>query len=236
LWHPQKLELQLARLDDTPDAAVVSCYSALVDSHGLLLGWRWGGATEGDVYREMLEWDMVSGGSVALVSRRAIEDAGGHDESLPDRADWDLWIRLARRHHFAFVPRALVGYTRRAGSVSRNYERMVEQGGGVLAKVRREDSTIGEAESRSFVARDLFGTACLALADGDNVAARHYISRALKLEPAVILTRPRRLGVIAMLTLSTALPPRIYQEIVLSAMSRFAFQIKSGEAFDKSLP
>ena len=59
LWLPRKLELQLARLDAVPQAAVVSCFSALVDTEGRLLGWRFGGQTEGDVYREMLEWDMI---------------------------------------------------------------------------------------------------------------------------------------------------------------------------------
>ena len=41
--------------------SIVTCFSALVDRDGKLLGWRFGGVPEGDVYREMLEWDMVSG-------------------------------------------------------------------------------------------------------------------------------------------------------------------------------
>jgi glycosyltransferase involved in cell wall biosynthesis len=50
-WHPRKLELQVARLEEVPEASVVSCFSALVDPEGTLLGWRLGGVTEGDVYR-----------------------------------------------------------------------------------------------------------------------------------------------------------------------------------------
>src|SRR6185295_12575788 len=96
LWHRSKLALQVARFDGGTGPAVVTCYSALVDIDGNLLGWRFGGRAEGNVYREMLEWDMVSGGSVALVSRGAIESCGGFDETLSEREDWDLWIRIAR--------------------------------------------------------------------------------------------------------------------------------------------
>jgi glycosyltransferase involved in cell wall biosynthesis len=231
LWLPRKLELQLARLDAVPHAAVVSCFSALVDTEGRLLGWRFGGQTEGDVYREMLEWDMISGGSVALVARRPLEEAGGFDTSLPDRADWDLWIRLARRHPFTCVPRTLVGYTRRAGSVSQNHERMLEHGRAVLARARREDPTIRDGEHRALLARDLFGAACLSLADDRRWLAWRYLARSLRSGPRMVLSRPRRWGVIVMLMLSTVLPHRVYRHAV-AAMSRGAFRLEPGAAFD----
>lgn len=232
LWLPRKLELQLARLDSTPDVAVVSCYSALVDPDGCLLGWRLGGTPEGHVYREMLEWDMVSGGSVALVVRRALEDAGGFDTALPDRADWDLWIRLARQHPFTCVPRTLVGYTRRAGSVSQSYDRMLEFGRAVLAKARRNDPAIGDDDHNAFLARDVFGAACLCLADDRHDLAWRYLTHALRRGPRMILGRPRRWGVIAMAGLAMTLPPRWYRQAALAAMSRAAFQLRRGASFD----
>ncbi len=232
LWLPQKLELQLARLDARPRAAVVSCYSALVDESGHLLGWRLGGNPEGDVYREMLEWDMISGGSVALVARAPLEEVGGFDVALPDRADWDLWIRLARRHPFTCVPRTLVGYTRRAGSVSQSYERMLEHGRAVLAKARRDDPLIGDGEHDALLARDLFGAACICLADERHAMAWHYLGRALRSGPAMILRRPRRWGVMAMLTLASTLPTPVYRQAALGAMSRAVFRIRPGALFD----
>jgi glycosyltransferase involved in cell wall biosynthesis len=231
LWHPEKLALQLGCLDVMPRAAVVSCLSALVDADGRLLGWRLGGLPEGDVYREMLEWDMVSGGSVALVARGPLEEAGGFDASLPDRADWDLWIRLARRHPFASVPRTLVGYTRRPGSVSRSYDRMIDHGRRVLAKAREEDPAITDADYRAFLARDLFGAACLCLADEQRDLAWRYVAGALRAGPAMILARPRRWGVMLMLGLSSVLPARLYRDGPLSAMSRLAFGLTRGAPF-----
>ncbi len=230
-WHPQKLELQVARIREVPEASVVACFSALVDPEGLLLGWRIGGVTEGNVYREMLEWDMVSGGSVVLVTRRALEEVGGFDVDLSIREDWDLWIRLARRHIFTCVPQALVGYTRRLDGVSQNHERMIDGGRVVLVKVRREDPSIRDGEHREFLAHDIFAIACFCLIAGQRREAWHYLLRALRTGPRIILSRPRRLGIIMMLALASLVPRTLYKRAVV-AMSRGAFDLEPGTRFD----
>ena len=232
LWHRDKLALQIARLEAMPGAAAVSCLSALVDLQGRLLGWQLGGMPEGNVYREMLEWDMVSGGSVAVVGRTPFEAAGGFDASLPDRADWDLWIRLARQHPFTTVPRVLVGYTRRPGSVSQSYDRMIEHGQRVLEKARREDPGITDAAHRAHLARDLFGATCLCLFDEKPTSAWRYLSLALDRSPTIILGHPRRLGVMTMLALASVLPTRAYRAGPLALMGRAAFGITVGRPFD----
>ncbi len=231
LWHPRKLERQVTRIEQATDASVVSCFSALVDRNRRVLGWRIGGVTEGDVYRDMLEWDMVSGGSVALVKRRALEDVGGLDVAMPDRADWELWIRLARRHRFACVPEVLVGYTRRPDSVSQRYERMIACGRAVLDKARREDATITDTEFRRMLTRDRFAMACFCVFDGQQRAAWDHLSHALRAAPGFILSRPRRLGIITMLAFATVLPMEAYER-VLAELGRFSFALERGCDFD----
>ena len=232
LWHPKKLALQVDRFGAGTAPAVVTCYSALVDIDGNLLGWRFGGRTEGDVYRELLEWDMVSGGSVALVSRGAIESCGGFDETLTPREDWDLWIRIARRHSFACVPRTLVGYTRRPASMSRSYDGMLAGGGRVLDKAKRADASITDPDRQAYLAREMFGAACLCLVDSEHDLAWRYLTGALRNGPGMILSRPRRWGVITMLALASTLPRAIYRNGPLTAMSRVAFGLTPGRPFD----
>ena len=46
------------------------------------------------------------------------------------------------------------------------------------------------------------------------------------------MTRPRRLGVMAMLTLASVLPARVYRSGALAPMSKAAFGIEAGTEFD----
>ncbi len=230
LWHSDKIALQVARLDADRDVALVSCYSALIDSDHKCLGWRYGGNANGNVYDEMLEWDMISGGSVPAVRRAALESVGPFDETLPMRSDWDMWIRLARRFPFATEARVLVGYTRSPFSSSRGYERMEDAGRRVLAKAQRDDPSMSDARHRFFEARDLFALACACTIDGEIDLAWRYLSRSLRLTPMPVLGRPRRWALVAVLALQSVLPLAIYRG-ALATLTRFSFQLPPGRPF-----
>jgi hypothetical protein len=101
----------------------------------------------------------------------------------------------------------------------------------VLEKTRREDSSITDVEHRELLARDLFAIACFCLFDGDRRQAWHYVRRALRTGPGIILSRPRRVGIILMLTFATVLPERAYERL-LRFMTRFTFELEPGTAFD----
>lgn len=230
LWHPEKLALQVALLDARPRTAVVSCHSALIDTDHRCLGWRFGGDANGDVYAEMLEWDIVSGGSVTLVRREALEAVGPFDETLRIREDWDMWIRLARRYELATVPRVLVGYTRSAASSSRDYERLAEEGVRVLDKARRDDPAFDDARYRVCLARDLFATASFCAVDGHTALAWRYVGRSLALTPAPVVRSPRRLALVGVLALRTMLPDAAFRA-ALRGLNRLTFHLEPGKRF-----
>ncbi len=230
LWNREKIAAQVEALDAQGSAAVASCYSALIDENHECIGWRYGGNANGNVYAEMLEWDMISGGSVALLRRSTLETVGLFDESLPMRSDWDMWIRLARHHSFVTVPRVLVGYTRSPFSTSRGYERMEEAGRRVLEKVRREDPSFDAARHRFCSARDLFAVSCACTIDGEIALAWQYLQRSLRLTPLPVLGSPRRWALIGMLSLQTVLPGPAYRASI-GALNRVSFQLPPGLPF-----
>lgn len=229
-WLPEKLSLQVELADARPEVGAVSCYSTLIDEHGRCLGWRYGGAADGEVYAEMLEWDMVSGGSVALVRRAALDAVGPFDESNSIRSDWDMWIRLARKYPFATVPRILVGYTRRASGMSGNHEAMAEGGTKLLEKLLNDDPGVPRNRLRFYEARDLFAVACFCTVDGHVESAWRYVAKSLGRSPAPILLRPRRWALLAILVLQTVLPARIYGA-ALGLLCRSAFGLTRGQPF-----
>jgi len=230
LWRADKLARQVAKLDATPGAGVATCFSALLDERQRCTGWRVGDRADGDVYRRMLACDLVSGGSVVLARRAALDAAGPFDETLALREDWDLWIRLARRSRFVTVPEVLVGYTRRAGGGSRARERMAAEGQAVLAKARRDDPAFDGFRFRYCAARDLFAMAAFCALDGETGPAWRLLARSLVRSPAPVVASPRRWAFVAQLAAQTVLPAPAYRRL-LGAASRRLFDIAAGRPF-----
>jgi hypothetical protein len=222
--------MQVALLDLHPGAGVVTCYSAVIDEHGACLGWRLGGHAAANVYSRMLEWDMVSGGSVAMVRRGALLITGPFDDKLRFREDWDMWIRLARQVSFVTVPRALVGYTRRPRNSSREYEQMAREGALVIKKVQVDDPTIDAARLRFYAARDLFAIACFCAMDENHELAWGYLARSWSITPAPVLRSPRRWAFVAVLVLQSILPKPAYR-LVFGLLGRVSFQLQRGRPF-----
>lgn len=230
LWHPDKLSLQIAMFDAQPDLAVVTCYSTIIDENGYSLGWRLGGAIRGNVYHEMIEWDMVSGGSVAMVRRNALEKVSGYDEALLYREDWDLWIRLSRHFRFGTVTQPLVGFTRHTRNSSREYAEMAREGELVLKQTLVNDPGIGEKRIRYCLARDMFAIACHCGIDLDHRLAWQYLRRSWSITPRPLLASPRRWTFIGVLLMQTVLPRRMYLAI-LHVLSRLVFRLQPGKPF-----
>ena len=230
LWHPEKLAAQVACFDADPRVGVVSCYSEILDDDGRSAGWRLGGDANGDVYAEMLEWDMVSGGSVVLVRRSALDAAGPFDTTLRIRDDWDMWIRLARRVHFATVPRTLVGYTRRPSNESRDAVRMADEGRRVLAKAAADDPSLSRSLLRTHEARDLVAVTSFCTIDGQTALAWRYLIASLRCSPLPVLRSPKRWGLVAALMLQTILPRGLYVAIV-GLVSSWLWASRAGRPF-----
>lgn len=109
-WMPEKLERQVARWRQDPEAGLVHCGAQLVDERGHLIEVRCDGQ-EGWLTEEMLLFKRSAvpmAGSSALVPRATFETVGGFDARLSTSADWDFCYRLARRQRIGFVPEALI--------------------------------------------------------------------------------------------------------------------------------
>lgn len=128
LWTPDKLEAQLKALQENPQAAVAYSWTDCIDESSRFL--RRGGHTtaNGDVYAQLLVVNFLANGSNPLIRREALEQVGEFDKSLVIGEDWDLWLRLAARFHFAAVPAPQILYRQIADSASSNvvrYEREI---------------------------------------------------------------------------------------------------------------
>jgi len=232
LWHPAKLARQVELLERDETVGFVGCYSALLDAGHRHLGWRFGNAVHGNVYRRMLFCDLVAGGSVALVRRTAFEQSGffDHSSEIEGRSDWDQWLRLSRICNYAMVEESLVGYTRRPSNYSADYQRMIQAGKAVLTKAAASDPELDAHTIRIAQSRDAFGIFCLSLADRKLEEAGKLLRRSVELSWRPVLLSPKRWVVLLLFALAGPMPQVAFEKL-WRFVARSAFKLTPGQAF-----
>jgi glycosyltransferase involved in cell wall biosynthesis len=110
VWAPDKLRRQLDLLAANPHAQWCGSAAVFIDQRGAIVHCQPAPSND-DLLRTLLAANRISGGgSVVVVRRDLLLDAGGFDETLAFGEEWECWIRLALRAPAVFVPHPLVGY------------------------------------------------------------------------------------------------------------------------------
>lgn len=125
VWEPTALESLLAALDRNPAAVGAHGLRRFVDEREQATGRcdaldhrrRYQGRRFGRASKEepttfdMLAYAPVFGtGGTMLVRREVLDRVGGFRARFQPAEDWDLWVRLSRRGHFAAVDDVVLNY------------------------------------------------------------------------------------------------------------------------------
>jgi glycosyltransferase involved in cell wall biosynthesis len=125
LWTLDKLELQLAALQQHPEAGVAySWTSDFVDEQKETLYSYEPIFFEGNVLPNLLVKNFIASGSNPLIRREALESVGEFDSTLKSCEDWDFYLRLAAKWQFVVVPKWQILYRRSSTSMSSKVEIM----------------------------------------------------------------------------------------------------------------
>ena len=121
-WRADKLERQVAAVREAgPDCAVA--YTGVEKDFDEP---RTRSGASGDVEAAVRRMEVPTYTSTLLVRRRAFEDCGGFDESLPCFEDWELCLRLASEHEFRFLDGSLVEKGTTGDNLSAEPDRLSE--------------------------------------------------------------------------------------------------------------
>lgn len=134
VWEPAKLERQLAlaaaapwsytnRINIGTRGDVPELQSDVTVMHA------------GDVFMPLLlEGNFMTSSSV-MIRRDLFQALGGFTTSEKNAEDWDLWLRVAARHHpVAYCAEPLVRYRFHAGGKSRNHRAMAAARRSIVAR------------------------------------------------------------------------------------------------------
>lgn len=177
-WLPPRLERQLDRFAGRDERlAVVWCSSVKVsDISGRVISEnRAGPLLEGHV--DFLRSTRF-GTSVPLIRRSALVAVGGFDERLPGAQDRDLWIRLALRFGFDFVPDVLVQHHIHGDQITADLGKKVLAREMLLEKHRRAFEAHPDA-----MARYLLRLGMLCCADERFGKGRRFLRQAIAKRP-----------------------------------------------------
>jgi glycosyltransferase involved in cell wall biosynthesis len=204
LWLPDKLGRQVAALDGDPAAGLCYTVARFIDAHGRLLWLRKPPhAIEGRIFPRLVRANHFILSSV-LVRRSCLDEVGPFDTSLAVLGceDWDLWLRLARRHPVVAVAHELTLYRQHVGNTRR--EQLMASALVVLDKLYADPQAVRQARiSRSAARSYLYWYNAGAAARERRSAAVPLIVRALHESPLSALSRPA-MGALASLLLPAA--------------------------------
>ena len=140
LWTCDKLELQLAALQQHPEAGVAYSWTYYIDEQGQALFPGIPIFYQGNVHGDLLIKNFLLNGSNPLIRRQAIESVGDFDPAFPHFADWDYWLRLAACWNFAVVPKYQIFYRQSSRSMSAKVDGIKDAGFMMLEKAFRTAS------------------------------------------------------------------------------------------------
>jgi glycosyltransferase involved in cell wall biosynthesis len=212
LWTSDKLELQLAALQQHPDAGVAYSWTYFMKEKEGLRSFQacepvfW----EGNVYTKLLVGDFIYSGSNPLICRQAIDSVGEFDPAINACDDWDYWVRLAAHWNFVVVPKHQLFFRRSSGSTSYKVEMMKEASLKAIEKTFRSAPTELQYLKKHCLANFNLYSANLYLQyskdmEGVNQAGSH-LWRSIRLQPSILLNRGTQKMIIKFLLMRTISP------------------------------
>ncbi len=109
-WLPEKLEKQVRLLERSePSVGIVYTGYVAIDEQELPTTTRIP-KSRGRILNELCGWNILGTTSTVVVKRECFRLVRPFDPTLASCEDWDMYIRLAKRFKFDFIPEVLVRY------------------------------------------------------------------------------------------------------------------------------
>lgn len=123
--EPHALATEVSLMHRQPEAGLLYSQAWQIDETGNVTELRKPEFASGsyvrsglDEIRDLLFWDHITCSTV-MVRKSCFDELGLFDESLrPFGEDWDMWVRIARRHSVAYLAQPLASYLKHSGNIS----------------------------------------------------------------------------------------------------------------------
>jgi glycosyltransferase involved in cell wall biosynthesis len=183
LWLPEKLERSVAALDEHLDWALVFSPSFLIDAQGGVIGCSNYRPDLGQAFRELLKGNFIVAATVVMRRSHMLE-VGPFDESIFIPADWDLWLRLVRKHPIGCIDMPLSKYRMTSSYTLRHVDQFIEESMYTLDKHLDSAPELSVSERGEILARMYTVHATLLRDKPDMVKAKLALKKAIDCDPS----------------------------------------------------
>nr|WP_246841319.1 glycosyltransferase family A protein [Chroococcidiopsis sp. TS-821] len=230
LWTPDKLELQLAVLQQHPEADAVYSWTLYLNEEGTAFHQGEQLYFQGNVLPQLLLSNFIASGSNIMIRKQAIASIGYFDPALRSCEDWDYWLRLAAKCAFAVVPKYQIIYRQSTTAMSSKVEVMEKH----LLTVCERGFRLAPLELQVLKNQSLaniyefLAHLCLSYIAGSNGAKQAYqkLRQAIRLHPSLLLTKKTQVLLIKiclLLLVSPKFSEFILQEIKMLRAKKLDF-------------
>jgi glycosyltransferase involved in cell wall biosynthesis len=105
-WHPNKLEKQMAALDQSENLKICHTEEIWIRNGKRVNAMKKHAKSGGRIFQRCLPLCVISPSAVVL-HRSLFDEYGLFDETLPACEDYDLWLRLCAHEAVCFLPEPL---------------------------------------------------------------------------------------------------------------------------------
>ena len=119
---PERLERQVAFLDQHPEITIVGTAKQLIDQHGDILGTYI--PLLRPQYRDFLKTNQITHGSV-MIRRKILVAYSGYNETFRRSQDYALWLKMSKKQKIYNIPDVLYNLRAHVKSVSRSGEESI---------------------------------------------------------------------------------------------------------------
>ena len=123
LWRNNKLEVQVAALEQDESVALVHSRQDYIDLQGNKIDYEWITGASGYCFEDMFKKNRIAVLTV-LIRKTIIEEIGLFNEQLSVTDDYEMWLRVTLKHPIKYIDEPLAFYRFHDNNVSKNSFKM----------------------------------------------------------------------------------------------------------------
>lgn len=213
IWHPRKLETQIAPMLNDPAVGVTFSFSEYIQESGERTGVKLVPTTYRPDLIALIIRNELGNGSSPVVRAQCFRQVGLFEKSLRSCEDYEMWCRIGALTDFQFVcvPKVLTYYRLRAAGLSYNSRPFVQAADRAMEIIRTNVPNVPPEVLQRGHSNHYRVAAAKAASVGHKFEALRLLAHAIRIWPRLVVTEVSPWVLMASLAVPTSMRSVVWQ-------------------------